>query len=105
MNYRWLRTLATISLSLLAACRQPEAKKKQTPIVTVAVPTVEPVADYADFTGRTDAVSTVKIRARVSGYLVRVAFKDGDIVKEGALLYQIDPRPFQADLDQAKGVV
>ena len=105
MNYRLLGTFAIISLVLLTACREEAAKKKPTPIVTVAVPKVEPVADYEDFTGRTDAVSTVKIRARVSGYLIKVGFKDGDMVKEGHLLYQIDPRPFQADLDQAKGVV
>ena len=47
----------------------------------------------------------VDIRARVSGYLIKVNFKDGDIVKPTILLYQIDPRPFQADLDPAKGMV
>jgi RND family efflux transporter MFP subunit len=66
---------------------------------------VREVTDYEDFTGRTDAISTVDIRARVTGYLNEVNFKDGEIVKEGALLYQIDPRPFQAALDQANGQV
>jgi RND family efflux transporter MFP subunit len=71
----------------------------------VAVPIEKTVADHEDFTGRTDAVSYVDIRARVSGYLVKVNFKDGDIVKLNQLLYQIDPRPFEAALDQANGVL
>jgi RND family efflux transporter MFP subunit len=76
-----------------------------TPTVDVATPIEKDVVDHEDFTGRTDAVSRVDIRARVSGYLMKVNFKDGDIVKEGELLYQIDPRPFQAALDEAKGAL
>ena len=60
-------------------------------------------SNYEDFIGRTDAKDKVAIRARVSGYLMKVAFKDGAIVKKDELLYQIDPRPFQATLDEAKG--
>jgi len=106
MNYRFCWTITTLSLLLLTACDRREPKtKRPPPVVTVAAPKVEAVADFEDFTGRTDAVSTVKIRARVTGYLVRVSFKDGDIVKQGDLLYQIDPRPFQADVDAAKGAV
>lgn len=73
------------------------------PAVTVALPIERDVVDHEDFTGRTDAVSRVDVRARVSGYLVKVNFKDGDIVKLDELLYEIDPRPFQAELDMAKG--
>ena len=72
-------------------------------VVKVALPIEREVADFEEFTGRTDAVSRVDIRARVSGYLVKVNFKDGDIVEKGKLLYEIDPRPFQADLDMTKG--
>jgi RND family efflux transporter MFP subunit len=64
---------------------------------------VREVTNYEEFTGYTDAASTVDIRARVSGYLIKVNFRDGDVVKQGDVLYQIDPRPFQATLDQAKG--
>jgi RND family efflux transporter MFP subunit len=74
-----------------------------TPLVQVSLPIAKETSDYEDFTGRTDAVSSVQIRARVSGYLVKVHFTDGKIVHQGDLLYEIDPRPFQADLDQAKG--
>jgi len=73
--------------------------------VDVVVPQERDVVDREEFTGRTDAVSRVDIRARVSGYLVKVNFKDGDYVKLNQLLYEIDPRPFQADVDMAKGAL
>lgn len=91
---------------LLSGCgHKAPLAPPSTPEVTVAVPIEREVVDHEDFTGRTDAVSRVDIRARVSGYLVQVNFKDGDIVKKDELLYQIDPRPFQADLDMAKGTL
>lgn len=83
----------------------PAVKTPPMPVVNVSQPIAKEVVDYEDFIGRTDAVSRVEIRARVSGYLVKVSFTDGDIVKQGDLLYEIDPRPFQAVLDQAKGDV
>ena len=92
-------------LALSGCGAEPPPPAPQTPEVSVAVPVAKEFADYEDFTGKTDAVSKVDIRARVSGYLIKVAFKDGDIVKKGDLLYEIDPRPFQADLDQAMGDV
>jgi multidrug efflux system membrane fusion protein len=58
-----------------------------------------------EFTGRTDAVKAVDIRARVTGYLIKMPFKEGAEVKKGDLLFEIDPRPYQAQLDQAKGQV
>jgi RND family efflux transporter MFP subunit len=90
---------------LLGCGGAPSLAPPPVPKVTVSRPIVREVTDYEDFTGRTDAISTVDIRARVTGYLMKVTFKDGDIVKEGDLLYQIDPRPFQAALDQANGQV
>jgi RND family efflux transporter MFP subunit len=98
-------TLFCLFLTILfVGCGQlPSIAPPPVPKVTVSRPLAHEVTDYEDFTGRTDAVSTVDIRARVNGYLEQVGFKDGDIVKEGDLLYQIDPRPFQAALDQAKG--
>jgi RND family efflux transporter MFP subunit len=95
---------ATIALVVLTGCNEaPPPITLVPPTVTVAEPIEKQVSDYEDFTGRTDAVDHVDIRARVSGYLFKVNFKDGDIVKAGELLYQIDPRPFQADLDMAQG--
>jgi multidrug efflux system membrane fusion protein len=85
----------------------------QTPTVGPPAPTVVPVSqpvqrevtDFVDFTGRTDAVDAVSIRARVTGYLVKMPFKEGAEVKKGDLLFEIDPRPYKAQLDQAKSQV
>ena len=70
------------------------------PPVTVAKPIVKPIVETDDFTGRFVAVDAVEIRARVSGYLDRIAFIDGSIVKKGDLLFVIDQRPYKATLDQ-----
>ena len=63
------------------------------------------VTEYVDFTGRTEAVQSVDVRPRATGYLVEMPFKEGSEVKEGDLLFVIDPRPYKAQLDQAKGQV
>lgn len=73
------------------------------PEVTVSQVVSREVTDAAEFTGRTDAVETVEVRARVSGYITEVSFTDGQEVKQGDLLFQIDPRPFQASLEGAEG--
>jgi RND family efflux transporter MFP subunit len=71
--------------------------------VTISKPVSREVTDYFEFPGQTEAVGEVDIRARVTGYLVKVNFVDGQNVKKGDLLYEIDPRPYQASLDRAKG--
>src|SRR5262249_19558483 len=72
------------------------------PTVTVAKPTQRAVVDQDEYVGRFVAVDVVEVRARVSGYLDQVHFRDGQIVKQGDLLFSIDKRPFQNTLDQAK---
>ena len=69
--------------------------------VTIAPPTMRKITEWDEYTGRFQAIDAVEIRARVSGYLDEVAFTDGDVVEKGALLFRIDPRPFQAELDAA----
>jgi len=70
--------------------------------VTVSRPIAREVVEWDEYTGRFDAVDAVDVRARVSGYLVEVHFKDGQMVKKGDLLFTIDPRPFERALDQAR---
>ena len=72
------------------------------PAVTISLPVQRKVIEWDEYTGRFDAVASVDIRARVSGYLNEVHFQDGQIVKKGDILYSIDPRPFEAALGQAK---
>ncbi len=71
------------------------------PQVSVAAVVEKRVKDWDEFTGRFQAVETVEIRPRVSGYIDKVAFKEGGLVKQGDLLFVIDPRPYQADYDRA----
>ena len=80
------------------------ANKAQMPVpnVKVALPLTQDVTEWDDFTGRIEAVSSVDIRARVSGYLEKVNFKAGELVKKGELLFQIDPKPFAAQLNFAE---
>lgn len=74
-------------------------------VVVVSSPLEQKVTDYAVFTGRTEAVKSVEVRARVDGYLIRMPFKEGADVKKGDLLFEIDPRPYQATYDQADAQV
>src|SRR6516165_8105504 len=73
--------------------------------VTVSRPVERYVTDYADFTGRTAAVDSVEVRARVWGHLDKVHFKEGALVKKGDMLFEIDPRPYRADFERAEGTV
>ena len=108
-----LRTkLAGLAVALLAGlaacgCGGPLQKSSGPSLqeVEVGLPSIQPVVDYEDFTGRTEAVPSVDVRARVSGYLQYLAdkdsFKEGFDVKEGDPLFLIDPRTYQADYDRA----
>jgi RND family efflux transporter MFP subunit len=71
------------------------------PQVSVAQVLERPVKDWDEFTGRLQAVESVEIRPRVSGYIDKVAFTEGSLVKRGDLLFIIDPRPYQAESDRA----
>src|SRR3712207_3836424 len=88
----------------LAGCgeSQQKAAPPAPPSVTVANPVNRSVVDYDEYVGRFVAVDMVEVRARVSGYLEQVHFQDGQLVKEGDLLFTIDKRPFQNALDQAR---
>ena len=90
--------------TLVASCseQQQQAGAPPPPAVTVAKPVKRTVVDYDEYVGRFTAINAVEIRARVAGYLDKVHFKDGQIVKQGDLLFTIDKRPFQNSLDQAR---
>jgi multidrug efflux system membrane fusion protein len=75
------------------------------PKIPVSHPVQRYVADYVEFTGRTNARDVVSIQPRVTGYLVKLPFKEGSYVNKGDLLFEIDPRPYQAQLDAAEAQV
>jgi RND family efflux transporter MFP subunit len=81
------------------------AQAQQAPPVDVAKPLVRPVVEYDVYTGRFEAVDRVEIRSRVSGYLEKVGFEDGEIVPEGTLLFVIDQRTFRAEIARAEATV
>lgn len=97
-------SLLTILAFWIAGCSPKETGESSLPTTTVSVASIEAreVQDFVVFTGRTESVESVEIRARVSGYLTETKFKDGQDVKKGDVLFIIDPRPYQADVDRAK---
>lgn len=99
------RIVMVIGLSAaLASCgdSQKQGGAPPPPVVIVAEPVKRSLTDFDEYVGRFVAVNSVEIRARVSGYLDGIHFKDGQLVKDGDLLFTIDKRPFQNTLDQAR---
>jgi RND family efflux transporter MFP subunit len=88
---------------LLAGCgqSQQQAAAPSDPVVTVARPAQKTVVEQDEYVGRFVPIDSVEVRARVSGYLDQVHFTDGQMVKQGDLLFTVDKRPFQTSLDQA----
>jgi multidrug efflux system membrane fusion protein len=104
---RLLLHLSLVLAVLVCGC-QPKRRavaSAEAPAVPISHPVPREVTDYVDFTGRTDAVEAVDVRARVTGYLVKIPFKEGAEIKKGDLLFQIDSRPYEAQLEQAQGQV
>jgi len=106
LSNRLAIALLVISLAAAVGCgRRAEAGTsagESHPKVTVAQPLSATVADFTEHTGRTEAPEAVEIRTRASGHLVRAAFREGDLVKKGDLLFVVDPRPYQAALARAQ---
>src|SRR5271166_594218 len=99
---------AALFLAALAGCGQNQAQAPSAPpppAVSIANPLEKEVVEWDEYTGRFDAIDTVEVRARISGVLDAVKFNDGDIVKEGDLLFVIDPRPFQRILDKDRATL
>jgi RND family efflux transporter MFP subunit len=99
--------LALLAWAALAGCgrAQKEVAPPEPPPFQVATAVTDEVTDYEEFPGHLDAVKSVEVRARVGGYLVGVLFDDGAEVAEGAELFRIDPRPYQAELERAEAQV
>ena len=96
--------LITATLSLSPAAGAQQAPGQPIPVGTV-VAVKQPVTQATEFVGRVEAVDRVDVRARVTGFLQQTFFKEGDAIKEGDKLFQIDPAPFEAALQQARGAL
>lgn len=94
--------LAVAALASFAACKPPPRAPAPAPKVGVAKPVVRDVVEWDEFTGRLEAVDSVEVRARVSGFLESVKFKEGAMVRKGDLLIIVDPRPYEAVLRRAE---
>jgi multidrug efflux system membrane fusion protein len=113
-RYWWLGVLAVVLLSWLAYSHLIKARQTAGPVkgslprqtnvaVTAAAATKGDINIYLHGLGTVTPISTVTVKSRVDGELVRIFYKEGQIVKKGQLLAEIDPRPFQAQLTQAQG--
>ncbi|MCX7825862.1 MAG: efflux RND transporter periplasmic adaptor subunit [Verrucomicrobiae bacterium] len=89
-------------LLALTACSRPQPPAPPTPKVTVVYPQVGTVTNWDEYPGHIEAVEMVEIRPRVSGYIESIHFEDGAEMKAGDLLFVIDPRPYQAELNRAR---
>lgn len=102
------RYLVIFVILTISGCG-PHQDAKQTatapPVVYFTLPVIKEVSETEEFTGRTESVHAVEVRARVSGYLDKANFKDGAEVKQGEVLFEVDPRPYEAEYERASASV
>ena len=105
MNCRRFLPCALLVSMLGCAKAPPPVQPPEPPVVTVTNPIEQDLESYTEFTGRLRAAREVEIRAQVNGYLKKVNFTDGALVKAGDVLYEIDPEPYEAALKSALATV
>lgn len=89
-------------IGFLFGCKPPPQAERPPPKVTVGKAEEREMKDYDEYNGWMQAAATVEVRARVRGHITQVHFTDGQIVKKGDLLFELDPRPFQSEIDRSK---
>lgn len=116
-GWRWILACVVIGAAVFAGgywyfehrgvAPEQQAQAAPPPVlpVTVSKPLVHNIIEWDEFTGQFEAVDSVEIRARVSGYLDKIGFEDGQIVKKGDMLFVIDPRPFEITLKSAQSAL
>ena len=98
----WRPAAAGLAGMVIAGHPAQAPAQQAPPAVTVSMPLQKEITEWQEFTGQFAAVDYVEIRARVSGYLTEIHFQDGQMVKQGDLLFVIDPRPYEATLALAQ---
>src|SRR5271165_6528657 len=95
-----------VPILALAGCSSSQAKfKLPDPEVLVACPVQQDVAVHSEWVATLDGYVNAEIRPQVSGYLIKQNYKEGSVVSQGQVMFEIDPRPFQATLDRANGAL
>ena len=106
-NLVWASSAGLLAVGLLVAVRhsgaKPPARALDPLAVEVAKVEQRDVSVYGEWIGTLSGLVTAEVKAQVTGYLVRQDYKEGSFVRKGQLLFEIDPRPFQATLHQAEG--
>src|SRR6266403_131957 len=102
LGYGWLCVICLMLASIAGCKKSTQAANPQPPDVEVVEVEQKDVPIYGQWIGTLDGFVNANVKAQVTGYLLRQEYKEGSLVKKGQLLFQIDPRPFQATLDQAK---
>ncbi len=97
-----LRIAPLLLGALVTGCGKRAPQTAPTPTVSVVQPIAREVIEWDEYIGRFESPENVEVRARVSGYLDKVHFKEGKEVKKGDVLFTIDPRPYQAEYDRAE---
>lgn len=97
----------SVAIGLPAVGQDEAATAEQRPVakVTVAKPFADRVTQWDEFSGRFEAVDNVEVRARVSGFINTIDFRDGQLVEEGQLLFTIDKRPFEIQVASARAAI
>src|SRR5437867_12460099 len=100
-----IRASALAAALVLCSCGARPTPAPPPPKVKVVQPVAREVTEWDEYTARLDAVDSVEVRPRVSGYLASIHFQDGALVRKGDLLFLIDPRPYEAALHRAEADV
>jgi RND family efflux transporter MFP subunit len=98
-----MRASILLCAAAVVGCSAKQPPPPPPPTVVVSKPLQEKIVDWDDYVGRFEAINSVDVRPRVTGYLQSIEFRDGQMVHKGQVLFVIDPRPYQAVLDQARG--
>jgi len=104
-RFGWVSLGAVVALLTIGCRGEAEKPQPPSPKVTVSHPVARKLVDEDDFNGWLQATQSVELRARVRGHIWKVHFRDGDMVKKDQLLFELDPRPFQAAVDETEAEV
>src|SRR5262249_23933960 len=105
MRWSWLGLLCCMVIAPGCGQKLQEQGPPKPPEVEVSCPVRKEVTDYEEFTGRTDGVKMVEVRPRATGYMNKINFEDGDVVKKDQVLFEIDPGTYKPEYERSEAAV